>query len=218
MVHSKRLAVLLAMVLSVAGAAVGQMMEQAPRIPGLFKPVLGAGAQYEITPKKGAKSQWAYVVVGKETVQDAEGHWLETRREGGRAGFIMKTLVLMREGKPQLKRMIMQTAGQPPMEMPMEGMMGGMMKKAQDSELGETSLGEKVGTESVTVPAGTYLCDHYRRQVGKNPVDVWISTKVSPYGLVKMSSEDMTIELAKMLESEKSQIKGEPQKLEFPKF
>jgi hypothetical protein len=156
-------------------------------------------------------------VVGKENVEGAEGYWLEMRLEGGReGGVVMKHLMVMRAGQPEIKRMIMQTAGQPPMEMPM-GMMGGMMRRGQPAAE-EKGMGEKIGTETVTVPAGTFTCDHYRTETDKTTADVWVSPKVSPYGLVKMTSADMTMVLTKVLANETSQIKGEPQKLEMPHF
>jgi len=68
------------------------------------------------------------------------------------------------------------------------------------------------------VPAGTFLCEHYRSKSGKTPADVWVSTKISPYGLVKMVSEDSTLVLTKVLANETTHIKGEPQKLEMPHF
>jgi hypothetical protein len=205
--------------LTLAVTALAQMMPQAPRIPGQFKPVVGSGAQYDVTPKRGGKTQWAYVVVGKEAVQDADAYWLEMRMEGGaRGGFVMKTLMVLREGAPELKRMIMQAEGQPPMEMPVEGMMAGVMKKAQESALAEASLGDKIGTESVTVPGGTFVCDHYQRKGSAGVADFWVASQVSPYGLVKMVSPDMTLELTKVLENEKSRIQGEVQKLELPRF
>jgi len=76
----------------------------------------------------------------------------------------------------------------------------------------------KVGSESVTVPAGTFDCEHYRKQTAEGTVDVWVSTKVSPYGTVKMTSGQMTMVLEKVLSNETSHIKGEPQKFEMPKF
>jgi hypothetical protein len=46
-------------------------------------------------------------------------------------------------------------------------------------------------------------------------VDVWISSKVSPYGTVKMSSGEMTMVLEKVLSNETSHIKGEPQRMDM---
>jgi len=215
--YVKKIAVVLAAVFGVTGLAGAQRMAQAPSMPGEFKPVVGAGAQYEVTTKKNEKVNWAYAVVGKETVGGAEGYWLEMRLEGGKeGGMVMKHLLVVRGGKAEVKRMIVQTPGQPPMEMPM-GMMGGMMPRGQQAA-SEQNLGERVGTETVTVPAGTFLCDHYRSKSGKTPADVWVSTKISPYGLVKMVSEDSTLVLTKVLANETTRIKGEPQKLEMPHF
>ncbi|MCJ7502669.1 MAG: hypothetical protein MUP80_06380 [Acidobacteriia bacterium] len=215
--YFKKIAIVLAAVFGITGLAGAQRMAQAPSMPGEFKPVVGAGAQYEVTTKKNEKVNWAYAVVGKETVGGAEGYWLEMRLEGGKeGGMVMKHLLVVRGGKAEVKRMIVQTPGQPPMEMPM-GMMGGMMPRGQQAA-SEQNLGERVGTETVTVPAGTFLCDHYRSKSGKTPADVWVSTKISPYGLVKMVSEDSTLVLTKVLANETTRIKGEPQKLEMPHF
>jgi hypothetical protein len=215
--YVKKIAIVLAAVFGVTGLAGAQRMAQAPSMPGEFKPVVGAGAQYEVTTKKNEKVNWAYAVVGKEAVGGAEGYWLEMRLEGGKeGGMVMKHLLVVRGGKAEVKRMIVQTPGQPPMEMPM-GMMGGMMARGQQAA-SERDLGERIGTETVTVPAGTFLCEHYRSKSGKTPADVWVSTKISPYGLVKMVSENSTLVLTKVLANETTRIKGEPQKLEMPHF
>jgi hypothetical protein len=215
--YVKKIAIVLAAVFGITGLAGAQRMAQAPSMPGEFKPVVGAGAQYEVTTKKNEKVNWAYAVVGKETVGGAEGYWLEMRLEGGKeGGMVMKHLLVVRGGKAEVKRMIVQTPGQPPMEMPM-GMMGGMMPRGQQAA-SEQNLGERVGTETVTVPAGTFLCEHYRSKSGKTPADVWVSAKITPYGLVKMVSEDSTLVLTKVLANETTRIKGEPQKLEMPHF
>jgi hypothetical protein len=134
--------------------------------------------------------------VGKETVQGAEEYWTEMRMEsGGPKRMIMKTLMVTSGPKPEVKRMIMQMEGQPPMEMPMEGMMGGMMSQARESTPVDTGLGEKVGT-----------------------ADLWISSKVTPYGAVKAIAPLETKELTKLLTDETTQIKGEPRKFEMPRF
>jgi hypothetical protein len=219
MIRKRTIWIVVGTALILALPAWAQRGQRAPQIPGLFKPVVGSGAQYQVTSKKDQKALWSYAVVGKETVQGAEGYWLEMRMEsGGRGEMIMKYLVVTSEGKPDFKRMIMQTEGQPPMEMPMEGMMAGMMKQGRESPAADSGLGEKVGTEMVTVPAGTFLCEHYRKSEAKGTADLWIASSVSPYGLVKMTSPDMSLELTKQLTNETSHIKGEPQKLEMPRF
>ena len=196
-----------------------QRGQRAPQIPGVFKPVVGAGAQYAVTTKKGEKYLWSYVIVGKETVHGAEGYWVEMRLEsGGPQRMIMKTLMVTSGEKPEVKRMIMQAEGQAPMEMPMGGMMGNMMTQARESAPVDSGLGDKLGTEMVTVPAGTSLCDHYRKKDPNGMADLWMSSKVTPFGAVKVISADTTMELTKLLTNETSQIKGEPKKFEMPRF
>ena len=104
------------------------------------------------------------------------------------------------------------------MEMPV-GMMKMMPQHAPSANQSASgSMGEKIGTESVTVPAGTFVCDHYRKQEKNGTLDYWVSTKVSPYGVVKMTSPNMTMVLKKELSGETSHIKGEPQKMDMPHF
>ena len=193
----------------------GGMGRQAPRLLGEFKPVVGSGAQYQMTAKNGTMS-FAYVIVGQEDVEGSAGYWMEIRSENpGMPGeMVMKQLIVTGGDKPQIKRMIMQMPGRPPMEMPM-GMLG-MGQRGQGSGAGDTSPGEKVGSETITVPAGTFECDHYRKQEPRGTVDVWISSKVPPYGMVKMSSAEMTAVLEKVLSYETSHIQGEPQKMNIP--
>ena len=75
-----------------------------------------------------------------------------------------------------------------------------------------------MGTESVTVPAGTFTCQHYRNQGTNGTTDMWISTDVTPYAMVKMTSADTTMVLKKVLTNETSHVKGEPQKMQMPQM
>jgi hypothetical protein len=71
----------------------------------------------------------------------------------------------------------------------------------------------RVGTESVTVPAGTFECDHYAGDSNSGHIDFWISPGVGLSGLVKLSSgDDFSMELQKVFEHETSQIKDLPRK------
>jgi hypothetical protein len=196
----------------------GGMGRQAPRLFGEFKPVVGSGAQYQMTAKNGTMS-FAYAIVGQEDVEGSTGYWMEIRSENPEmpGEMVMKQLVVTGGDRPQIKRMIMQMPGRPPMEMPV-GMMAGMGQRGPRPGPGpaDTSPGVKVGVETITVPAGTFVCDHYRRQGPEGTVDVWVSSKVSPYGTVKMSSGEMTMVLAKILSNETSHLQGEPQKMNIP--
>jgi len=210
--------ILLALSFTTAGWTQGRrggMGRETPRLLGDFKPVVGSGAQYQMTVQNRTMT-FAYVVVGKEDVEGSTGYWMEIRTQGAEmpGETVMKELMVLSGDKPQIKRMIMQAPGRPPMEMP--GMMLGMGQHARGPGGGDTSPGEKVGTETITVPAGTFECDHYRKQEPRGALDVWISNKVFPYGTVKMSSGEMTMALEKILSNETSHIQGGPQKMNIP--
>jgi hypothetical protein len=66
----------------------------------------------------------------------------------------------------------------------------------------------KVGTETVTVPAGTFSCDHWTKDDGKG--DVWASSKISPMGTVKEVSPGHTMVLVKVLTNVQDHITGTP--------
>ncbi len=59
------------------------------------------------------------------------------------------------------------------------------------------SPGDLVGTEELATPAGAFTCKHYKKSLlegGKGPwIDLWISDKVSPTGLVKTSADAMGV-------------------------
>ena len=214
---TRKAAILCALIVGVAAGAVaqvGHMGPRAPQIPTPFEPVLGSGAQYKVAMKDGDMS-FTYAVVGKEQVDGNDGYWLEIRSEGGKLNgeMVMKELTVLNGSHPEIKRMIMQPPGEPAMEMPADMM--GMMRQhvAENGDAAKNNMGEKIGTESITVPGGTFECEHYRRQENGKTVDYWISSKVPPYSLVKMTGPDVSMVLEKVLENQTSHIKGEPQKM-----
>ncbi len=228
----KRAVAVLALVLVALAGAWAQRpgggmgtMGSMPQMPGLRNPVEGSGAEYQMTTKKNGKemdADMATVILSKEKVDGADGLWMEQRMTSAEMGGEMVNKILMVTEGPQMgiKRMIVQTPGRPPMEM--SGIMMGMMKQHQpqpSTGAGKADMGELVGTESVTVPAGTFSCQHYRKQERNGPADMWVSTDVTPYALVKMVNADVTMVLKRALTNETSHIKGEPQKMpEMPHF
>lgn len=195
------------------------MMGNMPSMPGLQNPAVGSGAEYIIN-SKGKEMDVATVVLGKEDVEGSAGYWMEQRVTSAELGgeMVMKSLTVVSGSQVGVKRMIIQRPGQPPMEMPamMMSMMQSHQRPSSYSASGPSDRGELVGSETVTVPAGTFVCQHYRKTEKDGPVDVWISTSVSPYAVVKMTGSDMSMELKKSLANETSHIKGEPQQMQFP--
>jgi hypothetical protein len=217
---------LLVLALAVVGSAWAQkggrggmgMMGSLPKMPGLSNPVVGSGAEYQMTAK-GKDMDVAWAIIGKEDVNGSPGIWIETRMQSAEMGGEMVTKMLLVSEGPEagMKRMIMQQPGQPPMEM--SGMLMGMMKTGQPQPSGgKVDYGELVGTESVTVPAGTFVCQHYRKQEKSGTVDYWVSDQVTPYAMAKMTGPDVTMVLKKTLTNETSHIKGEPQKMQMPQM
>src|SRR5262249_60067091 len=86
-------------------------------------------------------------------------------------------------------------------------------KQTRDEELDKW---RQVGTESVTVPAGTFSCAHWQRDDGKS--DVWVSDKVSPFGIVKMVNEHETMTLTKLITDAKDHITGPVQQFDPQAF
>ncbi len=222
----KRTSMILVLALAVAVSAWAQrggkggmgMMGSLPKMPGLSNPVVGSGAEYQMTAK-GKDMDVAWAIVGKEDVNGNPGIWMETRMQSADVGGEMVTKMLMVTTGPEagMKRMIMQQPGQPPMEM--GGMMMGMMKGGQPQpSSGKVDYGEVVGTETIIVPAGTFVCQHYRKQEKNGTVDYWVSDQITPYAMAKMTGPDVTMVLKKTLTNETTHIKGEPQKMQMPEM
>ena len=196
------------------------MMGSLPKMPGMSNPVVGSGAEYQMTTK-GKDMDVAWAIVGKEDVNGTPGLWMETRMQSADTGgeMVMKMLMVTTGPDAGMKRMIMQQPGQAPMEM--SGMMMGLMKGGQpqpSTSAGKADYGELVGTETITVPAGSFVCEHYRKPEKSGNVDYWVSDQVTPYAMAKMTSADVTMVLKKTLTNETSHIKGEPQKMQMPQI
>src|SRR5882724_5842916 len=73
-----------------------------------------------------------------------------------------------------------------------------------------------LGNESITVPAGTFSCEHWTKDEGKG--DVWVSSKVSPMGMVKMVNDNETMVLTRVISDAKSHISGTPVKFDPQMF
>jgi uncharacterized protein YqjF (DUF2071 family) len=68
---------------------------------------------------------------------------------------------------------------------------------------------ENLGSESVTTPAGTFSCQHWRSK--QDGSEYWISDKVTPWQLVKSSGKDQnSMVLVRLITNAKSHITGTP--------
>jgi hypothetical protein len=183
-----------------------QFGPQMPQMRGMWHPVVGEGAAYQMQGR-GGTHEMEIAVVGKEDFQGQTGYWIEmtSGEMQGHAGA-SKMLMVMEPPNPGVKRMIMLMNGQA-YEFPMNSpMMAGRAPKAEGMDITKGGGAQKVGTETITTPAGTFECDHYRS--GDPPSDVWVSSKVSPWGLVKSQSKDSTMLLTKQITDAKTKITG----------
>jgi hypothetical protein len=195
-----------------APAAMAQLPGGPPPVRGVWSPVEGQGAVYEVEGKGIPKQQMEMAIVGSERVDGQTAYWFEIAMQDPRHGqMVMKMLYSPKQEKLQTVRMVMQMTGQPPMEMPMQ-MMGQMGKQAQEMETDFRDESEHVGSETITTPAGTFQCEHYRSKDGK--VNVWIATGVHPYGLVRMTSPDANMILVRKLSDARTKIRGTPVRMD----
>lgn len=212
-----RIAISALMVSTLAAAVNAQMpgMMGPPSVRGVWSPIVGSGGVYELETKREGKQQIELAITGTETVNGKTGHWMETAMQvRGQGQMVMRSLMILDGKDTRVAKMVVQQAGQEPMEFPMETMhmmnRGGENRQVQKADIREGAT--KVGTETITVPAGTFTCDHYRTSDG---ADVWISEKASPYGLVKMTSADANMTLMKVLADATTKIRGIPRKMDL---
>jgi hypothetical protein len=192
----------LAILAATASAQMGMGMR--PSMPqGIFNPIVGSGAQYESTNSDGTKTTIEFSVVAKEAVNGKDGYWLEWATTSGRMGeIVMKTLIVP-GATDAPSRIIMQMGKGAPTEMPQQGRMANAPKPNLDVREG----GQNLGKESVTTPAGTFSCDHYRSKDGG---DTWVSSQAPPFGMVKSQNNGSTMVLTKLITGAHDRIVGTP--------
>ncbi|HTZ46125.1 MAG TPA: hypothetical protein VMH20_00935 [Verrucomicrobiae bacterium] len=174
----------------------------------VFHPVVGQGAEYQMT-KSGPNQRVTTMqlgIVGKDSVGGQDAYWMQMvmNMESNQS---MVSKMLLTTGDFQPTRVIMQMPGRPAMEMPMN--MNAMNREKINSSLQDW---HSAGTESVTVPAGTFSCEHWKND--KTGDEVWTSDKVSPFGVVKSSSKDSSMVLVKVLSDYQDRITGPVQKFD----
>jgi hypothetical protein len=188
-------------VAAVAGAQMGMRQTSLPR--GIFRPVVGQGAVYATTNASGPKNNMEFDVVGKDSVNGKDAYWLEFTITGTEMGDVLSKIeMVVDSGVTYTARTIVQMGNNPPMEMP-----AAMASKAQ-TPVEIKDKADDLGGESVTVPAGTFSCEHYRMKDGTG--EAWISEKVTPFGLVKSQDKDSSTVLVKTVSGATDKITGTP--------
>jgi hypothetical protein len=193
-------------------SSLGSAQIMGPKIPsmrGIWNPVVGAGAAYDVQANN-QKINMEVAVVGKEKIGNADGYWLEIHTQAMGTDVTMKNLLAGGE----VKRMIIQQGASDPMELSTDVI--SMMPKAAPSkgpvkDIRDTA--KLIGKESVTVPAGTFACDHYQDTDGGKTIDVWVSPDASPYGMVKMTAPNASAVLTKIIQDYQSKITKTPKRM-----
>ncbi|MGH9743984.1 MAG: hypothetical protein ACRD51_16690 [Candidatus Acidiferrum sp.] len=189
----------------VAHAQMGMDFFKRPAISNIFHPVVGAGSVYETTysrqSSRGAAETTEMLVVGREMADGKDAYWLEFgHQEKGQQGTAYSKVLISKDDF-QMHRIIFEMPGQPAMEMKMD------MSREEHQKMGdEMSKWSQVGTETITVPAGTFVCQHWKKSDGKS--EIWASDKISPFGMVKEIEPNQTQVLVKVITDAKDHITG----------
>jgi hypothetical protein len=185
-----------------AAAQMGMGLFSKPNIADIFKPVVGSGAAYEHQsgdPKRPAV-QMEMTIVGKEMTPNGEGYWMEVGSMEPKEGAMMYTKMLVSKDF-QFTKVVFQRPGQPAMEMPFDP-----SQAAKHNMKDEMAKWQQVGTETITVPAGTFSCAHWKKDDGAE--EVWTSDKVTPVAMVKQVGKNSSMVLTKLITGATDHITG----------
>ena len=165
----------------------------------------GSGAAYEMD-KNDRKNQFEISVVGKE----GSGYWIEYSMQSPQGMAYMKALTARKGDDVIVQHMIVQVPGRPPMDMSSVMKMHPMQSAQSKADMRANA--EDLGTQTITTPAGTFACQHWRSK--KDGSEFWLSDKVSPWKVVKMSGKDQTMTLTRVITDAKTHITGTPVSME----
>jgi hypothetical protein len=203
------LGLLAVLTLAVAWPSASEMIGNIPKLGGVWNPVVGADASYQVEGKT-PKMEMEIIIVGKEDVAGKPGFWIEMGMNPNGVGQMYTKGLMALDGKTfSVSRMIVQMTGQAPLEMP-AAMMNRNGPAAAPADIRDQA--QLVGTEDVTTPAGTFSCEHYHST--KDNFDWWLSTKVTPWGLVKSVGNGDTIVIDRVITDAKDHITGTPKQFD----
>ena len=183
-----RIAIAVLLLVSMSPAGIAQMgMMRTPDMSGIWNPVVGAGGSYEMQSADGKTRHLDIFIAGKERVGGKDAYWMEIAVEGGqRPGTTIRSKIW-----PSLTDPAVQSE---PDNHSDSGPTADGIVRADDGRDASRANSATfafwdriVGSETITVPAGTFACEHWHSNNGS---DVWISPKVPPFGLVKSTNKE----------------------------
>lgn len=199
----------LALAATLVGAAAATAQSNACADKGPKLPAAGGWAEYHAD-----SGDFKMMYIGHETAGERiEMAMNRTMRNGEATNVVMQLVVpAFPYQMAQASEMVMQMGDRPPMKV--SGQMLDMMRqRAPDQSALSPDLCArltKVGTESVTVPAGTFSTTHYRD--AQTNTDVWVDPSV-PFGAVKVVSPHTTMVLKAKGTGGTTGIRGTPQEM-----
>ena len=170
-----------------------------PKFQKFWNPVVGTGEVLQSTDndRQAAKHTIEFQVISKESVGGNDGFWLEMSMDDTQFGTMYGKSLLV-PAQARFAKVIVKIGDMDPMEMPVGTRPNSRLQA-------DTSHMQKIGTESVTVPAGTFTCDHWKDDRGG---EAWTSSQVSPISLVKAVDKSDTTVLVKILSKTQEHITG----------
>ena len=170
-----------------------------PNIADIFKPVVGQGAVYLSTTEGKPGHEMEMTIVGKEMTPAGEAYWMEMAMPHAGEQKIYSKMLTTKDF--QFSKVIFQMPGQGAMEMPMTP-----TDKDRADMKSEMAKYTQVGTETITVPAGTFSCAHWKKADGTD--DVWTSDKVTPMAMVKQVGKTHSMLLVRQITGAQDHITG----------
>ncbi len=178
---------------------------------------VGSWVKYMQTTNNHKMVMWIGAV-GEQTINGKRYLWMEMRTTIKNKKMISKVLMRYSLTKHiiEVKRIIFKQDGKPAMELPpeMAAMAGSMITPVSPTK-GKKAKIEDLGTQTITVPAGTFRAKHIKI-IGEGYTEIWESNKV-PFGIVKArSSGGETTTLLGYGSDAKTAITEKPQVLKIP--
>ena len=177
----------------------GMQFFSKPNIADIFKPVVGQGAVYQETSEGKQGHEMEMTIVGKEMTASGEGYWMEMGMNPSGDKKMYSKILMTKDF--QFTKIIFQMPGQGAMEMPMNP-----NEKDRAQMKDDLSKWSRVGTETITVPAGTFSCAHWKKDDGTD--EVWTSDKVTPLAMVKQVGKTHSMVLVRQISGAQDHITG----------
>jgi len=212
------------LLLAAAFCSEAQAAKEPPKFFGFFSTTVGAWSEYTVNESDtGKKSTMRNSIVGKE----GDSFWYEVViTEGGTRNIIKMFLKGDPNNPENIQRLIMKNGDQPAQEMPREFV---MMGRRMATTMFETRSGssvvnqpnlkvEEIGTEKVTVPAGTFAVTRNRvlDPAGKVLATFDINNDVLPFGAVRSETDKVKMELIAHGKDAVSLITEQPMMMKTP--